>query len=67
MANFAQPIHNPIDDPTLDELFADAVALNICAETEDPDSFEPWQLERWIKDAKEEMAAQDYFASRYSF
>ena len=63
MAHF----HNPIDDPTLDELFRDACALQICDETEDPDSFEPWQLEKWIKEALEERAAQDHFAEFYSY
>lgn len=67
MANMLSNIHNPIDDKDLEELFNDAVALQICDETEDPESFEPWQLERWIKEAKEEMAAQDHFASFYSF
>jgi hypothetical protein len=67
MANFLSNIANPIDDDTIDELFEACISYGIIEEDAQLDEFEPWQLRQWLKEVREENAAQDHFASFYSY
>jgi hypothetical protein len=59
--------HNPIDDDTTDELFEACIAYGIIEEDAQLDEFEPWQLRQWLKEVREEAAAEDFAASCYSY
>ena len=59
------------DDATEDEGVANGIELDSASDdlSDDAseDDYELWQLESWLKEAREEDAAQDYFASFYSY
>ena len=62
MANFAQPIHNPIDDPTTDELLEACLVSGLIDEDQTED-FEHWELEQILAEAR----AEDHAANFYSY
>lgn len=67
MANFLSNIANPLDDYTTEELFEACISYGIIEDDSHIDDFEPWQLDQWLKETREELAAEDHFASFYSF
>ena len=67
MANFLSNIRNPIDDPDILDLFDACVHLGILESDDDPEAYEVWQLTEWIEEVRSENAAQDHYASFYSF
>ena len=54
MANFAQPMHNPIDDPTVDELREACLSADLIDEDAD---LEAWELQELIDEYNAEMRA----------
>ena len=67
MSNMLSNIPNPLDDPTFTEIFEACQARGIIEDDAAEDDYELWQLESWLKEAREEDAAQDHFASFYSY
>ena len=54
MANFMEPMHNPIDDPTVDELRAACLSADLI---DDDADLEPWELQALIDDYASELRA----------
>lgn len=58
--------HNPIDDDTREELIEIILGFSSSSE-EELQELETWQLQEEVKDWRSEMAAQDHYASFYSY
>ena len=59
--------HNPIDDIDHEELLEICKVRGIVEDDATFDDHEYWQLAQWLKEDREEEAAQDHFASFYSY
>ena len=58
-----------LDFMTREELIAECIAMKILDEDDLAmiDSIETWQLTTWINEEAEDLAAQDHYASFYSY
>lgn len=66
MANFLSNIRNPIDDDTREELIEVILGFSTY-DIEELEGMEHWQLEQFVRHWREEQAAEDHFASFYSY
>jgi len=67
MANMLSNIPNPLDEMDWEEALEACKARGIIEDDATEDDYEFWQLTAWLKEDREEEAAQDYFASFYSY
>jgi len=58
--------HNPIDDDTREELVEIILGFSTY-DLEELEEMEHWQLVKFVREWREEQAAEDYFASLVSY
>jgi len=67
MANMLSNIPNPLDEMDWEETLEACKVRGIIEDDATEEDYELWQLTAWLKEAREEDAAQDYYADFYSY